>query len=531
MGIANRLLLTAIGAGHAASLSAASVTFRRALRDPRKTQTAILESFLRKNATTVYGAKYGYASIRGISDFQNNVPIVDYDDLAPYVERIAAGEANILTAAPVRMMERSSGSASSRKLVPYTDDLLAEFSAATGPWLRALYTHRPAILGTTSYWSVSPAARDVERTSGGRRVGFEDDTEYFGPIARAALRKTLAVPSAVARVAHVDAWRMETARYLLDAEDLGLISVWSPTFLTLLMRFIEAELPSLLRVVTPKRALRIEAAIARAGGVFGEAIWPRLALVSCWTDGHAKSFVPAMTRYFPKTEIQPKGLLATEGVISFPILDERAPGANVAALAGHFLEFVPQDDPSARPRLVDELEAGRRYSPLLTTGGGFARYHLADVVTCVGHHPEHRRAPLLRFDGKLDRMSDVCGEKLHATEVDRAVDAATRETGVAVDFALLAPSSEDPPRYELFIEAAGDRDSHVKLAAIVERELLHGHHYRYCRDLGQLGAVAAVPVTRGHARYEDAVVRRGGRAGDIKPTHLDARRFWGDVFR
>ena len=128
-------------------------------------------------------------------------------------------------------------------------------------------------------------------------------------------------------------------------------------------------------------------------------------------------------------------------------------------------------------------------------------------------------------------MSDVCGEKLHAVEVDRAVDAAAREVGIDVDFALLAPSPSDPPRYELFVEANGSNESLVKLAAIVERELLQGHHYRYCRDLGQLGAVAAVPVFRGHARYEDAVVRRGGRAGDIKPTHLDARRFWGDVFR
>jgi hypothetical protein len=528
MAIATRILLTAIGAAHAAALTGAARRFRRAARHPRATQAALLDAFLRKNAQTAYGEAHGYAAIRGVRDFQDRVPIVDYDALAPYVERIAAGEARVLTAAPVRMLERSSGSASARKLVPYTDDLLAEFAAATGPWLRALYTQRPAILGTRSYWSVSPAARDAERTRGGLRIGFDDDTEYFGPVERAALRRMLAVPGTVARIGDLGEWRRETARCLLAAEDLGLISVWSPTFLTLLMRFIEAELPSLLASITKRRAAQIEAAIARAGAVVGEAIWPRLALVSCWTDGHARGFVPAMQRYFPRTEIQPKGLLATEGVISFPLLEAGGGGANVVALTSHFLEFIPEGDPGARPRLCDELEVGGRYSPLLTTGGGFARYHLADVVTCLGHH---RGAPLVRFEGKLDRVSDVCGEKLHVAEVDRAVDAATREAGIEVDFALLAPSPGDRPRYELFVEATGGDEELEKMAQIVERELLLGHHYRYCRDLGQLGAVVAVPVTGGHARFEDAVVRRGGRAGDIKPTHLDARTFWGDVFR
>lgn len=528
MGIRDRAVLTALGGGHALSLLAASRRFARGAARPRATQEALLRRFLERNAETAYGRAHGYGRIRSVRDFQAAVPIVTYDDLAPWVDRIAAGETRVLTASSVRMLERSSGSAATRKLIPYTAELLDEFSAATAPWMLGFYTHRPALLGTSSYWSVSPAAREAERTSGGLPIGFEDDTEYFGPVTRWALRRMLAVPGTVARIADVEQWRFETAKRLLAAEDLGLISVWNPSFLTLLMRCIERELPQLLRAIDARRAARIDAALGRAGALTGEAIWPRLALLSCWTDGHAAHFVAPMKRFFPRVEVQPKGLLATEGVVSFPIFDEGAPGASVVAVTSHFIEFMRVDAPDERPLLCDELEVGVRYSPILTTGGGFARYHLEDVVTCIGHH---EATPLVRFEGKLDRVSDLCGEKLHATEVDRAIATAARECGVAPEFALLAPSRGEPPRYCLYVEADADRDALAAMAGAVERELARGHHYKYCRDLGQLDGVAAVAVEGGLARYEAALVARGARAGDVKPTFLDGRVFWEEVFR
>ena len=529
MGLASRFVLGALGAGHAASLSAAAVRFEQARRDPRRVQEAQLRAFLRRNALTAYGRAHRFTTIESVAEYQRRVPIVDYEALAPYVERIADGEPNVLTASPVKMLERSSGSSSARKMIPYTGELLAEFSAATGPWLFDLYRQRPRLLGTSSYWSVSPAAREAERTRGGIRIGFEDDTEYFGPITRWALGKLLAVPGSVARIPDMDAWRHETALRLLAAKDLGLVSVWSPTFLTLLLRYMEKEVDRLLPELPAMRRAQLEAAIG-AKGFVGEALWPRLVLVSSWTDGDAASFVPALRRYFPRTELQPKGLLATEGVVSFPLLGLEGPlaGAGIAAAASHFLEFLPAEDSRARPLLCDELRAGDVYSPLLTTGSGFARYHLKDRVRCVGHFG---RLPLLRFEGKLDRVSDVCGEKLHAAEVERAIRGAAEDEGVAPDFALLAPSAGDPPRYELFVEVTADAATLARLAERVERTLCTGHHYRYCRDLGQLEAVRAVAVREGHARFERAMVERGGRAGDIKPTHLDARRIWGDVFR
>lgn len=526
--------LAMMTAAHLASSAPSFARFLRAARSPRRAQESLLRRFLEANADTAYGRAHGYDRVRTVADFQRRVPIVDYDALSPWVDRAVAGEARVLSADPIVAFEPSSGSSGHRKLVPYTKTLLAEFGAATSPWLFLLHARRPELVGATSYWSVSPAAREPEVTPGGVRIGFASDAEYFGPIARRYVEAWMAVPGSVARIPGLDAWRRETARYLLGAADLGIVSVWNPSFLTLLMEAIERDLDAILAGLARARADAIRRALDRAGAFVGEAIWPRLGLLSSWTDGHARGFVPAMRRFFPTVPLQPKGLLATEGVVSFPVgvprsAEESLDQGAAAALTSHFLEFVDLEAPDAPPRLADELRVGGRYSPLLTTGNGFARYQLRDAVACEGHF---HGAPRLRFMGKLDRTSDLCGEKLDAVQVERAIETALQAAHVDARFVLLAPSDEatTPPRYTLYVEADASDAALARLRDLVEAELARGYHYKYGRDLGQLGPVRAWRVTRGWATYEAEMVRRGAKAGDVKPTRLCGRRIWAGVF-
>jgi hypothetical protein len=424
----------------------------------------------------------------------------------------------------VLAFERSSGSTAANKLVPYTAALLGEFSAATLPWLSDLYRSFPAMRGSTSYWSISPATRQAERTTGGIPIGFEDDTEYFGRLQRFALRRMMAVPADVARMSDIDSWAGETARHLVAATDLGLISIWHPSFFGLLFDRIERDVDDLLRELPAQRAAAIR--VRRERMTLGEALWPRLTVVSCWADAAAARAVPALARALPQARVQPKGLLAVEGVVSFP-LQHDGESISVAAVTGHFLEFVDLDRPAARPRLAHELSPGAIYVPLLSTGGGFYRYRLGDAVRCAGFH---HQVPILRFEGRIDQVSDLCGEKLNPRLVASAIDGAERAAGEAFTFALLAPMTTGTPLYYAFyaegppasvIAAAGDR---------VERALMESHGYRYARTLGQLGPVRTVAVRDGAARYLRARAAAGQRAGQIKPSHLDASLDWAGVF-
>jgi hypothetical protein len=503
--------VTALNLAWAVSRRPAVRRFQRALENPEAAQLDWLKRFLRENEGTAYGRAHRYAAIHSVRQFRERVPVVGWEELAPWVERLERGEREVLTREPVLVLERTSGSVAGPKHVPYTQGLLGDFGAATGPWLDDLALTFPRLFSSRQYWSLSPAARPPEVTSGGLRIGLEDDTEYFDAATRFAMKRLFAVDGAVGRIKDVDVWRTRTIEQLIAAEDLGFISVWNPSFLTLLMQELRAKWTSFAFALPQRRREQIDRRLHDEGAFVGEAIWPGLQLISCWTDAWAAQAVPALRTFFPRTPFQGKGLLATEGVVSFPLWGLAAP---VAAVASHFLEFVSLDDRGVYG--AHELKEGAAYAPLLTTRGGFARYRLPDQVRCVGHHVG---APLLRFEGRLDRGSDLRGEKLNASFVEQAVRAALAEHPAT--FALVVPDVQrEPPRYVVFVEGAASPE---QLAADLEQRLCEAMHYRYARELGQLGPVVARPIANGETRYLRALTSLGQRLGDIKPSGFDPR--------
>jgi hypothetical protein len=500
--------------------------FEEALRHPEEAQAARLREFLRKNAGSACGRAQGYAAIHSVRDFQERVPVMDAEALEPWVARIAAGERGVLTTAPVRILEPTSGSTGGDRLIPFTDAFLSEMRGALAPWMADLFRARPALRGLRQYWSISPARGPWQRSPGGVPIGMEDDTEYLGALGRAALRRVMAVPGTLARTPDLEEWRRRTLLHLLAAEDLGLISIWSPSFLTLLMKAVERDLPEYLGHLPSRRADRVRAGLDAHGRLVGEALWPHLQVVSCWADGPAARQLAGLRAYFPHTPIQGKGLLATEGVVTFPLWEEAARGSIVAA-SSHFLEFVDLDAPGATPRLAHELRAGALYTPLLTTGGGLARYALRDALRCTGHHGA---LPLLRFEGKLDGVSDRAGEKLAPSRVEAALDAVAGRLQLPLHFALLAPSESEPPRYLLFVESPSGDAELDQLAEALDEALSVDHHYGHCRALGQLGPIAPRRVHDGWATCVRTRVAGGMRPGDVKPSSLDPWPGWEEVF-
>ncbi len=527
----------------AAGAAPARARLSAALRDPAAAQRMLLRRILERGAQSAYGRAHDFHRIRDGRDFAERVPLTDYDTLLPWIERIGAGEARVLTGDSVRFLEPTGGSAGVLKLVPYTSSLLGEFSQATSTWLFDLLAHRPAIGRGPVYWAVTPPGRRPTHTEGGLPIGMEDDAEYFPSALRPLLRHTLAVPASVAATPSVSVSRYLTLRALVGAPDLSMISVWSPSFLTLLAEALDEHFPRLLcdlehgtlSVALPRplaarlmRTLSARPALARAlRQRFGARpprdlglLWQRLVMISCWTSGHAARALGSMRERFPRVEVQGKGLLATEGVVSIPLVGAAAP---VAALTSHYLEFLEPGVDRAIP--AHRVDVGGTYEVVLTTSGGLYRYRLRDLVRVEGRL---HRAPLLSFQGRTDRTSDIAGEKLSVALAERVIDSALRATGIAAMFAMLAPSFGVVPHYRLYVEAApGEADL---LAEVVERELRAAHHYALCRALGQLGPVRGVAVQDGARLYESACLARGQRAGTIKPAALEPEGEWDTVF-
>ncbi len=505
--------------------------FRRATQRLADVQARLLADLLARNRDTDFGRAHGFRDIRTPRDFQKRVPLSRYEDYAGAVARIAAGEANVLTAERVPLLEPTGGTTGGEKLVPCTDTLRRQFQRAVAPWIADLLWQRPALRHGRAYWSISPALGPPRRTGGGLPIGFDDDAAYLGGLERWALARLLVVPPDVTRLPDMERFRYVTLLHLLRARDLALISVWSPTFLSALLAPLEAWQERLCSDLArePRRAAEL-AAIFRSHLTLPDKlrrIWPRLALISCWADAVAARYVGEVRELFPHVEIQPKGLLATEGCVSFPLLGRPAP---VLAVRSHFFEFEPAGGDC---RLAHELEEGGLYRVVLTTGGGLYRYQLRDEVEVVGFE---NQAPLLCFRGKADRVSDLAGEKLAEPFVRAVLDRLFADNGLSPQFSILVPVEGRPACYRLYLQLPGGAGALPGvLGAGLEEGLRDNPYYRHAVGLGQLGP-AEVHVLDPDGEpawnvYERRCLAQGQKLGNIKPAALDAWAGWPDEFR
>lgn len=496
--------------------------FRRALGRVRAEQERVLQAILRRNEASEFGVQHEFAAMRTAADYQQRVPIRDYEDYRPRVDRIAGGAAaQALTCEPVRLFEPTSGSIGASKWIPYTGSLLGEFQRGIHAWIGDLFLHDPDLMRGGAYWSVSPAQPSAAVTPSGIPVGFADDSEYVGGLQQRLVQSVMAVPSTVRQVEDVESFWYTTLTHLVRRSDLRFVSVWNPSFLTLLTDRLSEHRDRLAHDNPPLRgALDADTPQERHAR-----LWPRLRMISCWADGNAAAPAAGLASLFPQARIRGKGLIATEGFVSLP-WGSRDDGA-VLAVRSHFLEFLPADSggdtDTARPQLAHELEPGQLYSVVLTTGGGLYRYHLGDLVTVTGRE---RECPVVRFVSRR-RTVDWCGEKLHEVHVARVLEDACARQGVAPGFAMLAcDRSGVLPSYVLYMEAAASDDQLRAVVTSAERGLGENFHYQYARRLGQLGPLRLFAARDAHASYLAACLARGQRAGAVKPAALDAGEGW-----
>lgn len=428
-----------------------ALRFRDDLHRAADVQEQILLRIAQRNARTPFGRAHGFASIRTIHDYQQRVPVRTYDELT------AAFEPHARVSETIDHVEPTSGSSGGSKRIPYTRALRAEFQRAIAPWVWSLATRDPRAFAGQAYWSLSPVTAED---------GYAHDSEYVGRVRGAFVRATQAVPSSVRLIRDLDAFRRATLDHLLAARSLSFISVWHPSFLLLLIESIRDT----------QRA------------------WPKLRVISCWTDAGCVHAAAEVARRFPHARIEPKGLLSTEGFVSIPF-----DGANVLAYRSHFIELRNGD------RIVPACEASLgRYDVVLTTGGGLYRYATDDLVDVIGFRDA---CPILRFAGRASHISDHFGEKLHEAFVREQIERALGETGIVARYASLAFEGD---RYALLIDSDHAIDA---LAPRLDDLLRESFHYDYCRRLGQLAPL-------GIARAKEDLAAGGRRLGDVKPSAL-----------
>lgn len=440
--------------------------FRHACQSVASSQEQQLLAILKRSQNSEFGRRHHFSNIRTADDFREFIPLSRYSDYADSIERIRQGQSNILTQEPVLILEPTSGSSGGPKLIPYTESLRQEFQRGVAAWIADLFWNVPALMTGRHYWSISPPARVWDNSSAAVPVGFSDDASYLGDRTARLVRSMLAVgPQVLESPDYIAA----TANALIECPNLVFASVWSPTFWLLILD----QMPN------P----------------------PQLKCLSCWGDGYSQRYLEQIKARMPGVLIQKKGLLATEGICTIPLMRYHQ-----AALAvrSHFFEFL---DPLGRSLLAHQLQLDQRYEIVLTTSGGLYRYRLGDLVEVTGWH---HQCPLLRFVGRADGLTDRFGEKLCPQYV------ANRLPSQGLAFLAFEGDS-----YVLF---GGDQYQ----ADALEAQLCQDNfHYATCRRIGQLKSLRPYPLApTALTCYYDRLHQLGQRAGDIKPLPIRPEEDW-----
>jgi hypothetical protein len=519
----------ALARGHADRTLA---RFLRAVRSARRTQERVLLAKVRRNAASAFGADFGFDRIRDYADFARQVPVLNYDRLAPYVERVRRGEVGAMFAAgaTVHMFAKTSGTTDAPKYIPVTTPFLEEYRRGWNAFGVKVIRDHPGCFLRSIVQVSSPM--DEERTAAGIPCGAI--TGLMAATQKKLVRKYYVVPRAVAYITDADARYYAVVRFAATTDPAFLITA-SPATQLRLARAMDTQSERLIRDVRdgtlttdaplppaiaaavterlapdPAGANRLARIRSAAGGrLLPRDAW-RLGFLANWMGGTMGLYLQDFPTYFGDTPVRDIGLIASEGRMSIPLEDGTPAG--VLNVPDNFYEFIPAGDYGRdNPPVLrgHELTIGEEYFILLTTSAGFYRYDIGDRIRVTGYLHE---APLIEFLHKGVHASSLTGEKLTEQQVVLAFAAFGDALPHSRQRFVMAPCWGDPPFYRLHlderdlvacdIDALADRFDRALRAINIE--------YASKRDTGRLGAVVlnAVPAGWLARRDRDILAQR-----------------------
>jgi hypothetical protein len=436
---------------------------------PREAQEKKLLEVVARNKDTAYGRDHDFGSIRSIEDFQRAVPMNTYEALTPYIDRVFAGEQNVLTADVPLMFATTSGTTGRAKYIPVTPSYLSEYSHGVHVHTYRMFTDFSDMLEGKILVSSSS---DEEGISDGG-LPFGAISGYLARKQPGAIKRFYALPYELSKVKQVESKYYLTLRYGA-AEDVRLLVTPNPSSMLLLADKLNVWADELIHDIRkgganpayvpegspkaltaglradPARADELQAILKRDGALTPMAVWPNLRLLSCWKGGTMPLYLRKLPAVFGDVPIRDLGYMASEGRGATPLVNSGAAG--VLNVTSHFFEFVPEeqrDDPDQQFLTCDELESNREYYIYFTTSAGLYRYDINDVVRVVDFY---RNTPVIQFIRKGQGMTSITGEKLTESQVTGALLEAVESGGYDVQHFTAKVQWGEPPRYALYAE-------------------------------------------------------------------------------
>ncbi|WP_136808263.1 GH3 auxin-responsive promoter family protein [Desulfosediminicola flagellatus] len=527
--------------------------FEKATLHPETVQEEKLLSIVRKNSGTEYGQRYGFSSIRTIEDFQQQVPMITYEDIKSDMQRVVAGEKNIFTAEDPIMFAQTSGTTGDPKYIPVTPTCQGrEHSDQMRTWTYHARQSHPDVLSRKVVSLVSPAIEGYTPSG----IPFGSTSGHIYKNMPALIRSTYSIPYDVFEIEDYGAKYYTIMRISLE-HDVSLLATANPSSVIKMCEKANMHSEDIIRdirdgtlseafaISTPlrkaiagklkpnaRRAAELEKFRSNRDGELRPVdYWQQLSLIGCWKGGSVGHYLKHFPYWFDPdgnraVPVRDMGYLSSEARGSIPLSDEGSKG--VLTISTNFMEFVAVDDleskrdtPSSwRFLTVGEIEQDKEYYIFFTTTSGLYRYDINDVVKVVGCY---NNTPEIVFVRKGRGMTNITGEKVSVNQVITAFQKASEVTGAHADH-FKAEADQKNSRYIFRVEFTTSVEPAIqqKFISELDQQLKSINiEYKAKRDSQRLGSPIMHIMREGwYERNRKQQVEGGMRAFQAKTQLL-----------
>jgi hypothetical protein len=381
------------------------------INNPVDAQREVLQDLVTHGQYTEFGRKYGLKEMFTIRMFKQQIPIHEYEDLKPYIDRLMEGDENMLWNTPVNWFAKSSGTTSDKsKFIPITEESLEDCHFQAAKDVLTLYYN---------YNNDSDLLTGKGLVIGGsHQISRVNENVQFGDLSAVLLQNTPMwanwIRTPELSIALMDEWenkieRLAQSTILEDVTSISGVPTWT---MILMKRILE---------ITGKQTIR--------------EVWPNLEL---YIHGGV-SFLPYQEQF---RKIIGEGCTylemynASEGF--FAAQDNPDEDGMLLFLNhGIFYEFMPAEEygkPDPKTVGLNQVKTGQNYAMVISTNGGLWRYLVGDTIQFTTTFPFR-----IKVTGRLKQFINAFGEELIADNADKAIAITMQKTGTTVVDYTAAP--------------------------------------------------------------------------------------------
>ncbi|WP_147676999.1 GH3 auxin-responsive promoter family protein [Algibacter pacificus] len=451
---------------------------------PVETQEKVFKDLIAKAAGTKFGQDHDFSSIHSFEDFVKRVPVRDYEALKPYVEKVVAGELDILWKGKPIYFAKTSGTTSGSKYIPITKESMpSHVNAARNAIL--MYIHETGnakfVNGKMIFLQGSPILKEQNGVQLGRLSGI---------------------------VAHYVPKYLQKNR--LPSWETNCIEDWE----TKVDAIVEETLPQDMTIISGIPSwvqMYFEKLQQRTGKKVGD-IFKNFNLFifgGVNYEPYRAKFENLIGRKVDSIELYP----ASEGFFAFQD-KQNEKGMLLQLNSGIFYEFIKADEffeDNPKRITIKDVEVGVNYVMIISSNAGLWAYNIGDTVEFTSTKPYR-----VIVSGRIKHFISAFGEHVIGKEVEQAMQEATANTDIRVSEFTVAPQinpSEELPYHEWFVEFENEPQNLSALAQKLDQSLQRQNSYYF--DLIEGKVLQPLKIKKvekgGFQHYMKSVGKLGGQ--------------------